>query len=291
MPAWLPAGARLVIKRQTETGISGELRLGRRTLARLGWSRARPEDDFELAGEHMLDAKGRNHGLEIERDGDYIQWCAEWVHGRQHGLAIQFDPRGRPLMVTEFVHGRGLDIWANWSNRGRNRSEPGEVHSWRDGHLHGYVWWGPPRALSSEEHFVRSKLHGITRRWDSDGALERGYPQFYVDDVKVTRRAYAAAQAADPRLPAYRAEDDRNVRAMPAAVRDAFTRAKQLRRMLTFLAQVRRQTPLRHAPPAAAPAPRASRSRRPPARRPPAPKARGARRTPARPRPATRSAR
>jgi hypothetical protein len=219
----------------------GEARLGRRRLAQLLWT-----GDGQLRHEKPLDAEGRGHGLEIQRDDlGKIAWCAEWAHGKQHGLVIQFGPRGRPLLVTEFVRGRGADIWISGCD-GRTRTAVTEVRELVDGRLNGWVRWGSPRRPWDEEHFVHGERHGIFRRWE-EGSLCKGYPRFYVKDVRVSRRAYEAAQTSDATLPRYFEQDNVNVRALPAVVRDALARAKALRRALTVVEQVRRGAEIRPA--------------------------------------------
>jgi hypothetical protein len=224
-PSWLARGARLVIHKQHEHGMSGEARLGTRTVASLAWA-----SDGQLWHARQLDAAGRGHGLETEHDDGRLSWCAQWVRGKQHGLAMQFDDRGRPLVVTQFVRGRGTDIWTNCG-------EVTEVHEMNDGRLHGFVRWGDPRQPWEEEHFHAGKRHGIFRRW-SDGKLRKGFPQFYVNDKQVSRRAYEAAQARDRSLPPYDQHEDSNRRSMPAVVDEAIARARVLRSELALLAQI-----------------------------------------------------
>ncbi|HXG12227.1 MAG TPA: hypothetical protein VNK04_20905 [Gemmataceae bacterium] len=49
----------------------------------------------------------------------------------------------------------------------------------------------------------------------SEPEEKRGFPQFYVNDVKVTRRQYFRACEKDPTLPAYRPEEDKPSRKLP----------------------------------------------------------------------------
>ena len=228
MPAWWPAGAR-VVRRQGANAIAGEARIDRRPLARLLWT-----SDGQLAHEMPLDAKGRNHGVEIERDDQgQIAWCAQWVHGKQHGLVMQFDRRGHPVLVTEFVGGVGTDLWMTCGIIS-------EVRECTDRRLHGLVRWGDPRRPWEEEHYHRGQRHGIFRTWDDD-KLANGFPCFYLKGKVVSRRAYEAAQAKDASLPPYDKRDDSNRRAMPPVVRDALDRAKALRRELRLVEEVRRR--------------------------------------------------
>ena len=236
LPAWLPAAARVVLEDVSESSMRGKAYVGRRAVARLVWMR-----DGQLMHEQRLDAKGKAHGLEIERDepGE-IQWCAQWVHGRQHGLTLLFDRRGRPLLVTEFVRGRGTDIWMGCGPAG----QVSEVRGMLDGQLHGLLRWGNPQRPWEEEHYWRGKRHGIFRTWKDD-KLVRGFPRFFVNDEHVARRAYDAAQAEDASLPRYDKRDNINRRPMPPVVRDALARAKALRRTLGLVDQLRRMAAVR----------------------------------------------
>jgi hypothetical protein len=149
-PAWISPRARIVVERQDEWSVLGEARLGSRPVARLVWRR-----DGQLVSAQQLDADGRGHGLEIERHAGRTTWCAQWVHGKQHGLAIQLDDRGRALSASRFVHGRGTDIWMS------NCGKVSEVRETQDGHLHGWVCWGDPEQPGEEEHYCQGQRHGI----------------------------------------------------------------------------------------------------------------------------------
>jgi hypothetical protein len=202
----------------------GEAVQGTRRRARLIWSR-----DGRLMHEQPLDPQGLPHGIEIERDDSGAAvWCATWVHGSMHGPVMHFDERGVPVLVTLFVRGRGTDLWMNCG-------QVSEVRELVDGVPHGVVRWGHPRAPSEEGHFVRGRRHGIFREWESDGTLRKGFPRFYLDDTRVSRRAYEAAQTADSSLRPYDAREDSNERVTPPAVRDAFARARSLRRELALV--------------------------------------------------------
>ncbi|MCA9543954.1 MAG: hypothetical protein KC613_06170, partial [Myxococcales bacterium] len=166
------------------------------------------------------DAEGEPHGVERERrdgpTGPTVRWTAEWQHGEWHGDSYLLDPQGRPVSVARFEHGTGLDLWDD------------EVHPIVDGAQHGAVRWGDPCAPYEEEHYVGGLKHGPHRRWTEKGALEPDFPQFYVEDEPVDRAEYAAACAADPTLPPYKASDDSNRRTIPPALAEARARAAAL---------------------------------------------------------------
>jgi hypothetical protein len=239
IPIWLSPGVTLVVTRHDRDSVSGEARSGRRRLARFLWTTG-----GLLQHETPLDARGREHGLQIERDDEgKIAWCAQWSHGKQHGLTMQLGRGGRPLLVTEFVRGRGTDIWTSGC-AGPAHAGVSEVRELADDRLNGWIRWGNPRRPWEEEHYRRGERHGITRVW-KDNELSAGYPQFFVRGVRVSRRAYRAAEAADPTLPRYLEQDNVNARPLPEVVRAALARAKELRRALAFLGQLRRRGAIR----------------------------------------------
>src|ERR1043165_335676 len=85
-PPWIPRRALLVVEDRSEWSIRGDARVGSRRIARILWTH-----DGQLDHVMHLDAAGKGHGLEIEIDDGRVKWCAQWVHGKQHGLAIQLD--------------------------------------------------------------------------------------------------------------------------------------------------------------------------------------------------------
>jgi hypothetical protein len=198
--------------------------LGSRRLGRLIWSR-----DGALMHEQPLDAQGRAHGIEIEYDDSgAVVWCATWVHGSMDGPVVQLDERGVPVLVTGFEGGRGTDLWMSCG-------QISEVRELLDGAPHGLLRWGDPTRPSEEGYFVRGQRHGIFREWESDGRLRKGFPRYYLDDARVSRRVYEAARVEDPSLRPYVAREDVNRRAMPEAVREALARARGLRRELALV--------------------------------------------------------
>lgn len=206
----------------------GEARRGTRRLSRLIWSR-----DGALLHEQPLDARGRHHGIEVERDDTgAVVWCATWVHGSMHGPLILFDESGLPALVTEFVHGRGTDLWMSCGR-------VSEVRELVDGVPHGLVRWGDPEEPSEEGYFDRGRRHGIFREWETNGRLRKGFPRFFLRDARVSRRAYELAQAKSSSLPPYIAREDANDREMPIAVREAVARARRLRRELALVDRAR----------------------------------------------------
>jgi hypothetical protein len=233
-PSWISARAQIVVKGENEASRWGEALRGDRRLAQLTWS---PEG--RLLYEKPFDAEGGVHGIEIERsDSGEVVWCARWVHGVMHGPAMQFDERGRPVVVTRFEHGRGTDIWMSGG-------KVTEVREMAEGVPHGLVRWGAPRRPWEEGHFSRGERHGIFREWESDGSLRAGFPRYYVRDTPVPRHQYELERAKDGSLPQYRARDDANRRPMPPSVRDALDRARCLRSERALVERAQRATVIR----------------------------------------------
>lgn len=143
-----------------------------------------------------------------------------------------FDESGQPALVTEFVHGRGTDLWMSGGR-------VSEVRELVDGVPHGLVRWGDPERPSEEGNFDRGRRHGIFREWETNGRLRRGFPRYYLRDARVSRRAYEQARAKHPSLRPYTAQEDANQREMPTAVREAFARARTLRRELAVVDRAR----------------------------------------------------
>jgi hypothetical protein len=134
-------------------------------------------------------------------------------NGHLHGVGRQWSEDGRLLVTWRFVHGAGLDLWC-----GEGDALTEELYWPREGEL-GYArqWTGDDRTVWQEYFYVLGKgYHGVWREWNAKGRLRRGFPQYYVNDRRVTKRQYLKARADDPSLPPYRREDDEPHRALPA---------------------------------------------------------------------------
>lgn len=139
---------------------------------------------------------------------DNGQLCEEsfYIDGKEHGIARQWDEDGRLIGRYVMVHGTGADQWFQ---------APGallEERQYLDGERHGFerdYWFdGKGDRVSEEKHYKRGVEHGIHRQWGSRGGVKRGFPHFYIDGERVTKRRYQKAYAGDTTLPPYRPEDD-----------------------------------------------------------------------------------
>lgn len=179
--------------------------IGSRHFAWVYWDK---QGNVEL--EKYYDEQGRQHGVELYRhENGRIKWRSRWRHGKQHGKTQQWDRDGNLLLETRFVNGTGIDVW--W-----DRGRVSEVRFFRESHRHGVEqWWFDARCVFEEGHFSKGQKHGIWRRWSGQRRLERGYPQYFTHDEKVTRREYLKARATDATLPPYSERDNRPSRRLP----------------------------------------------------------------------------
>jgi antitoxin component YwqK of YwqJK toxin-antitoxin module len=171
------------------------------------------DEDGQLEFESAM-RNGVRHGHEYRFQGNGRMLSKEtYRNGQEHGVGKQWAEDGTLLVTWKLVNGTGLDLWCD-TQTGTLAEEP----YWpRKGEL-GYtrLWNGDERTVSQEYFCVLGKgYHGVWREWNAKGKLRRGFPRYYVNDVRVTRRQYLKACKADPTLVPYRAEEDRPGRALP----------------------------------------------------------------------------
>ncbi len=216
----IPAGAREEVEKRYPSGakqsawywLGGE-KVGYRLWVEEGWL------EWEYALRH-----GVKHGPEYWFFAD--EWLLSketYVAGRVHGKAWQWAEDGRVLVTYRMRHGVGLDLWCD--------TETGtlaEEWYWPAVGQRGYSrhWNEDERTVYEEYFFVGSKgYHGVWREWNRAGRLRRGFPRFYVNDVRVTRRQYVEACRHDPRLVSYKEQDDDPHRPLP----QEYTRQRRAR--------------------------------------------------------------
>ena len=180
---------------------------------------------YDAAGELIYDCglrEGKPHGMAYRFDAPgQLLSATPYKDGLEHGLARQWSADGRRLIGSyRMRHGTGIDLW--WQETFTDPPLPylAEVRHVAGGQLHGYEWWlnEDQRSVYEERHWRHGRLHGIEREWTPRGALRRGFPRFFLDGERVSKRAYLLAQAEDPALPPLRARDNRNARSFPPAV-------------------------------------------------------------------------
>jgi hypothetical protein len=168
------------------------------------------DDHGRLVQEFAL-KDGLLHGLERHWAPDgMLEFETCYVEGLEHGTAKQWLD-GRLLGTYRMDGGTGVDLW-----RHADGTLAEERHC-MGGDRHGFErWWnGDDRTVWLEGHYQRGKPHGILREWNRRARLRRGYPQYFVDGDRVTKRQYLKAAAADPSLPLFREADNLPERPLP----------------------------------------------------------------------------
>jgi antitoxin component YwqK of YwqJK toxin-antitoxin module len=136
-----------------------------------------------------------------------LMWESFYENGEEHGTAKQWNEEGRLLGTYIMNHGTGIDHW--WDDEGWLAEE----HYWKDGKPHGSErWWSKKEQLSSERYWKEGELHGIWRDWNYSGKLSRGYPQYYINGERVTKKKYLKATEIDPTLVKYNDKDSLSFR-------------------------------------------------------------------------------
>jgi hypothetical protein len=92
-----------------------------------------------------------------------------------------------------------------------------EEREYRDGQRHGYErWWcADNQTVGEESHYWHGIEHGIFRQWNAQRRLRRGYPRYFVQGQRVTKRQYVRACHHDPTLPPFVADDNQPFRSCP----------------------------------------------------------------------------
>jgi antitoxin component YwqK of YwqJK toxin-antitoxin module len=163
---------------------------------------------------------GLAHGIEYRSDVPGELLSAEpYSNGLPHGTARQWSKDGKLIGSYTMRHGTGIDLW--WCESFENGLPYlSEALYVKDGKRHGFDWWlnEDQKSVWMERHFRSGQMHGIERSWNWQGRLKRGYPRYWVNDVRTTKRQYLRACANDPTLPHFRETDNRPQRRFPSEV-------------------------------------------------------------------------
>ena len=164
----------------------------------------------------LKDGKKRGREISWNEDGT-VHFIEPYFAGKVHGTAKQYQ-HGKLIGSYKMVHGTGSDVWRNQLADGPVYIS--EIHSNRDGLLHGFVWWlnQDQKSVYEKAHWHEGSLHGIERHWNYEGGLRRGYPKYWVNDQAVTKRQYIAVSSKDPTLPPFRLNDNRPRREFPPEI-------------------------------------------------------------------------
>jgi len=136
------------------------------------------------------------------------------------GIARQWSQKDGQLIGTySMKRGTGLDLWRNWSHD-KKRYFLSEARYLKEGKWHGFEWWlnEDQRTVWIESYFLENVQHGIRREWNHRGRLKRGYPQYWTQGKRVSKRQYLRASAKDPTLPRFRTWDNQPRRRFPPEV-------------------------------------------------------------------------
>ena len=139
-------------------------------------------------------------------------------NGREHGTARQWSDEGKLIGTYTMKHGTGIDLW--WQSFGNRAPYPAEIRYMVDGKRQGFEWWlnENRRGVHEECHFWNGNKHGVERSWNSRGRLRRGYPKYWVNDQRTTKRRYINACTKDPSLPSFRERDNLPYRKFPPEI-------------------------------------------------------------------------
>lgn len=161
-----------------------------------------------------------------------VTFAEPYRNGLAHGTAKQWSEDGKLIGTYTMKNGTGIDLW-----RHKNFS-PGAAYVLREaryiknGKWHGFEWeWWleeDQKSIRQEAHFWEDLQHGIRREWNSKGRLRRGYPQYWVNNERVSKRQYRSACAKDPNLPPFREIDNLPKRKFPPEVRAAIKQTASL---------------------------------------------------------------
>jgi antitoxin component YwqK of YwqJK toxin-antitoxin module len=176
------------------------------------------DEDGSLSRETPF-MNGVKHGVEyiFYASGNLVS-AEPYERGQMHGLTEQWDRDGRLIGTYTMVHGTGIDLW-RWV-RPDGSISLSEVRYYKDGHRHGFEWWinWDQQQVSEEQHFREGEPHGIHRDWNVRDRLSRGFPKYYVNGRKVTKRQYLAACKTDATLPPFRVEENDPARTFPPEI-------------------------------------------------------------------------
>lgn len=171
---------------------------------------------------------GVTHGTLYDFCDGVVTFAEHYSNGLAHGTARQWSTDGELIGTYTMEHGTGLDLWrleGKWEDGGVYLHE---VRYLKDGNWHGFEWWlnEDQKSVHSENHFWENLQHGIERSWNSEGRLRRGFPRYWVRNVRVTKRKYLRECLKDSSLPPFRGQDNLPTRKFPPEVRAHCTKVR-----------------------------------------------------------------
>jgi hypothetical protein len=181
------------------------------------------DENGQLVTETPL-KNGRKHGREYQWHEDgWLMLVEPYVDGKVHGTAKQFGRDGSIIGTYKLRHGTGYDIWRVENEDGATNIS--EIHTLVDGLPHGYEWWlrSKPHILSHEIHWHDGEYHGIERQWNLANKLRRGFPCYWINGDRVTKRKYLREAKKDLSLPPFRLKDNSPRRRFPLEIEQLFS--------------------------------------------------------------------
>jgi antitoxin component YwqK of YwqJK toxin-antitoxin module len=165
---------------------------------------------------------GVTHGTLYEITDGIVTFAEHYSDGLAHGMAKQWSNDGELIGTYTMRRGTGVDLWRVKDNWGRGQVYLAEARFVKEGKWHGFEWWlnEDQKTVCDEHHFWENLQHGIQRSWNAQGHLRRGYPRYWVKNVRVTKRKYLRECAGDSDLPPYRDQDNLSDRTFPPGVRE-----------------------------------------------------------------------
>src|SRR5690242_8735464 len=163
--------------------------------------------------------RGKKHGIELTWDEQgHLEFAEPFVDGIPHGTARQYQA-GRLIGTYTLRHGTGFDIWRTLAARGALYVS--EVWSMRNGRLHGVEWQcnHDGRTVWREAHWRNGQLHGVEREWNEHGRLSRGFPRYWIEGNRISKRKYLTASRDDLTLPQILSSEHKPRRAVLAEIK------------------------------------------------------------------------
>lgn len=184
---------------------------------------------FNQNGELELERPMRSgllHGTLYHVEDGVVISAEPYRNGFAHGIARQWSRDGEFIGNYSMKRGTGLNLWRCKKDWGNKRVFLAEARFIKEGDWHGFEWWlnEDQKSVHDENHFWKNMQHGVQRSWNNKGRLRRGYPRYWVNNKRVTKREYIRASAKDPNLPLFREADNRPKRKFPLEVLVAINR-------------------------------------------------------------------
>lgn len=170
--------------------------------------------DWDINGyifnEYTVDKNNLKHGFAyiFYPDGKLFH-KTYFFHGKEHGIAKQWDTKGKLVCSYKMNMGTGIDLW--WDSGFITESR-----SLKNGIRHGVEkLYATKNYIYEENYFYNGKQHGIHRMWNETNRLEKNFPKFFINDIEVDYDKYISRTKTNKTLPKYHPSDDKPNRPAP----------------------------------------------------------------------------